>query len=196
MPLPVPPRRRLRWRLPAALALVAALLLPAAPASAHDFPTGSSPKAGSTVTAPLRSVSVTFDEAVLTYGRGSTVLRVIGPDGRHFEAACPRVDDRTVSVAARLGGAGRYTVSWRVVSADGHAVTDSLVFTYRPPSGTAAAAGSSAGPDCGAGSGAPRAASPSGSSGTVVLVAVVGGLLVLLVAAAVVVAVVLVRRRG
>ncbi|MDH2442486.1 copper resistance protein CopC [Amnibacterium sp. CER49] len=196
MPLPDAPRRTRRWRLPAALALVAAVLLPAVPASAHDFPTGSSPKAGSTVTAPLKSVSVTFDEAVLTYGRGSTVLRVIGPEGRHFETACPTVTDRTVSVTTRLGGSGRYTVSWRVVSADGHPVTDSLAFTYRAPSGTAAAGGSTDGPACGAGTGAPRAASSSGTSGVVVLVAVVGGLLVLLVAAAVVVAVLLTRRRG
>jgi hypothetical protein len=189
-------RRPRRRRLTAALALLAALMLPAAPASAHDYPVGSTPVAGSTVTKPLQQVAVTFDEAVLQYGRGSTVLQVTGAGGRHFETACPAVDDRTVKVAARLGAAGRYTVTWRVVSADGHPVTGSLTFTYRPSRGRAAAAGSASGPACGAGTSAPQAAGSSSTAAVVVLIAVVGGVLVLLMVAAVVVAVVLARRRA
>ncbi|MDQ1512922.1 MAG: copper resistance protein [Microbacteriaceae bacterium] len=177
------------------VALMAALALPALPASAHDELESSSPTAGSTVTHALPQVSVTFEEAVLDYGRGTTLLQVTGADGRHYETACAAGGDRTVSAPVRLGGAGRYTMTWRVVSADGHPVSDSISFTYQPPSGTPASSGSASGPDCGGtvGSTAPDRASADPAV-TVTLVAAVGGLLILLVAGAVVLAVVLSRR--
>jgi methionine-rich copper-binding protein CopC len=187
--------RRAAWGGAFVVALVAALTLPALPASAHDELESSSPKAGSTVTQALPRVSVTFEEAVLDYGRGTTLLQVTGPDGRHYETACASGGDRTVSAPVKLGGAGRYTVTWRVVSADGHPVSDSIFFEYRPASGTPASSGSASGPDCGAAAASTSADHASANpAGTVTLVAAVGGVLILLVAGAVVLAVVLSRR--
>jgi hypothetical protein len=136
---------------------------------------------------------------VLRTGNGSDVLTVTGPGGKHFETACPVVANDDVSAAVRLGPRGEYTVSWRVVSADGHAVADSIRFHYAPADGAAAASGSVSGPSCGnaatrSGTGS-SGAQPASAGSVVVLIAVVAGVLLLLVVAGVVVAVVLTRRR-
>ncbi len=194
-------RPRTRIAAAAVLLLTAlAVLLGAAPAEAHDYLVSSSPAAGSTVTAPLERVTLTFDAAVLNTGNGSDVLTVTGPDGKHYETACPVVRNDDVSAAVSLGTAGTYTVGWRVVSADGHPVADSITFRYAPAAGARAAAGSASGPSCGdaavrGGSGS-SATKPASSSSIVVLIAVVAGVLALLVVAGVVVAVVLTRRRA
>ena len=194
-------RARTRAGAAAVLLLTAlAVLLGAAPAQAHDYLVSSTPAAGSTITTAPERVTLTFDAAVLNTGNGSDVLTVTGPGGKHFETACPVVRNDDVSAAVRLGPAGSYTVSWRVVSADGHPVADSLRFRYAPAAGAGTAAGSVSGPSCGDaavrnGSGS-SAAQPASSSSVIVLIAVVAGVLVLLVVAGVVVAVVVTRRRA
>ncbi|HEV7624852.1 MAG TPA: copper resistance CopC family protein [Amnibacterium sp.] len=192
-----------RARLLAVLALLLtalAVLLGAAPVQAHDYLVSSTPAAGSTVTTSPEQVTLTFDAAVLSTGNGSDVVAVTGPGGKHFETACPVVGNDGVSTAVRLGPPGTYTVSWRVVSADGHPVADSIRFRYAPVSGASAATGSAAGPTCGnaAVRSGPSAAAPRPVSGgsVVVLISMVAGLLALLVVAGVVLALVLTRRRG
>lgn len=164
-------------------------LLPAAAASAHDYLVASDPAAGSTVRVAPASVSLTFDAVVLDYGRGSTALQVTGPGTatRHWETGCAAVDGRTVTARVSLGGPGNYTETWRVVSADGHPVSNSIRFRYAPSPGQRAAAGSPRGPDCGVSAAAPGAVTgPSGPPGALVVVLIVaGGLVVLGVLAAV-----------
>jgi methionine-rich copper-binding protein CopC len=186
-----------------ALAVVVAafvVLLGAAPAQAHDYLVSSTPADGSTVTTPPERVTLTFDAAVLKTGNGSEVLSVVGPGGKHFETACPVVANDDVSAAVRLGPAGTYTVSWRIVSADGHPVADSIRFRYAPAAGAIGSAGSASGPSCGDAAVGSRSGSsssqPTSSAGVVVLIAVVAGVLVLLVAAGVVLTLVLTRRRS
>ena len=80
------------------------------------------------VTAP-KSVTLTFDDIVLSRpARPQIVVR--GPDGRYYETGCATVSDRVVTTPVGLGPAGKYTVTWRIVSADGHPVSDSISFTY------------------------------------------------------------------
>ena len=198
---PSRPRRSVR-ALAALAAAVALVVLPALPAQAHDALVSSSPAAGGTVTAAPRVVTLSYDEPVLD-STGATVLTVTGPDGatRHFESACARVDGRTVSAPVALGGSGSYTVTWRVVSADGHPVSDSFAFTLRRASGTTPAAGTASGPACGGGSAAGATAGASGSSGLVspvawVLIGVGGGLVLVLLVVVIDVAVLLGRRPG
>jgi hypothetical protein len=130
------------------------------------------------------------------------VLIVTGPDAstRHSETACPRVDGRTVSAAVTLGASGRYTVTWRVVSADGHPVSDTFTFTFHRAPGTAPAAGSASGPACGGG--AATAAGGSGTAGSSTAVSPVvwvllgvGGALVLVLLAVVIAVAVRLRPR-
>ncbi|RIJ54697.1 copper resistance protein CopC, partial [Clavibacter lycopersici] len=138
-------------------------------ASAHDYLVSSSPAAGSTIDAPPSEVTLTFNDVILDLGTaggaggdaasgsgsaagGSSIVQVTGPDaqGTHFETGCATNAGRTVSVPVALGGSGQYTVTWRVVSADGHPVSDSIAFTYQAPAGAAASAGTPDGPGCAA----------------------------------------------
>jgi methionine-rich copper-binding protein CopC len=169
----------------------------AGPASAHDYVVSTTPKAGSTVGSAVPAVDVTFDDVVLDpqHDGSTTVLQVTDATGRHFETSCPAVSGRQISVPTALGGAGAYTVTWRIVSADGHPVSGTFGFDYRPPSGTTTAAGRAASP-CGgstAKAGAPRTGTTSGSSSVSPGVVVGVGGVVVLVAALVVV---LLTRRG
>lgn len=197
------PRRTRHLHPAASLAIAAALALPAAllaapTAQAHDSLASSSPAAGATVTAVPRAITLTFDEPVLDYP-DTTALIVTGPGAakRHFETACPRIDRGTVTAPVALGASGRYTVTWRVVSDDGHPVSDTFEFTLDRPAGTDAAAGSASGPACGAGTASGSAgASSSGTLPPVVWVIVGGGggLVVILLLVVVLLAVRLSRR--
>jgi methionine-rich copper-binding protein CopC len=154
----------------AGIAAAAALLLvPATVAQAHDYVVGSDPAADSTVTTPPESVTVTFNDRVLDLsGNGSTnLLTVTGPDAgtRHFETGCATVADTKLSAPVKLGPAGSYTVTYQIVSADGHTVSSSYAFTYQPPAGAEAAAGAEASP-CGASSTpSPSASEDAGAAG-------------------------------
>jgi hypothetical protein len=180
--------------LAAATAVLGGVAL-AGSASAHDYIVSTSPAADSTQTKPISKVVLTYDDLVLDpqHNGSTSVVQVTDASGRHFETDCASVLDRNVTVPASLGGAGKYTVSWRIVSADGHPVSGSYDFTYAPPAGASAAPGSNA-PACGHSTAtAASTASASGSSSVSgVLIGVVGGVVVLVIVAAVV----LMARRG
>ncbi|MGH3242135.1 MAG: copper resistance CopC family protein [Spirillospora sp.] len=104
----------------------------AAPASAHTALTGSNPKKNSSVAAP--------SQLVLTYTESVRLPRVILTDasGKEHQAGTAKAVDNEVTQP--VNGAlpnGKYTVGWRVVSADGHPVTGSYKFTVEGSSGTA-----------------------------------------------------------
>ncbi|MFP3467268.1 copper resistance CopC family protein [Leifsonia sp. SIMBA_070] len=154
-------------------AAVALALAPVAAAEAHDYLVGSDPTADSTVTSALDTVTLTFNDRVLDLsGKGSTnLLTVTGPGSgtRHFETGCATVADTKLSAPVALGGAGKYTVTYQIVSADGHTVSSSYGFSYQPPAGATAAAGADATP-CGTGgsggsggSGSDASPGPTGS---------------------------------
>lgn len=199
-------RSLLRLSVAAAMIGVAAALgaLTAAPASAHDYLVASTPKAGSVQTTPLDHVTLTFDDVVLDLSKTGpgALLQVTGPDNadKHFETGCPSIADRVVSVPVALGGPGIYRATWQIVSADGHVVSDSITFTYRPPAGTKQTPGTAASACKGAGATAapaPGAGTAQGTvnSGAIVIVIVIAAAIVLLAVIAVVV-IVLTRRRG
>jgi methionine-rich copper-binding protein CopC len=147
-----PRRAAVRRAAVAALATVLAglglLSVAASPASAHNTLVGTDPSADEELTEPLDQVTLTFDDVVLDLGGGEggggTALDVTGPDGAHHATACPSVVDRTVTAPVALGEAGTYTVTWRVVSADGHPISGRYEFDYAPPAGTPATAGTAA----------------------------------------------------
>jgi len=116
----------------AVLAIVAFLVavcgvIPAA--QAHDYLVSSTPTAnGSVATAPTK-VTLTFNDIVLSRPARPQVT-VKGPDGRYYETGCGTVADRVVTTPIELGPTGRYTITWRIVSADGHPVSDTISFSY------------------------------------------------------------------
>jgi hypothetical protein len=174
-----------------------AVLSTAGPASAHDYIVSTSPAANSTQTKPISQVALTYDDLVLDpeHDGSTSVVQVTDAAGLHYETGCASVLDRSVTTPAVLGAAGKYTVTWRIVSADGHPVSGSFAFTYAPPAGATTAAGATSGPACGHSTvAATLGSSTSGSSsvGTGVLLAV-GGVAVLAVLAVVIIAM---TRRG
>lgn len=99
----------------------------AAPAGAHTALISADPAADSTVqTGPAR-VTATFNEDLQPTFAAMTV---VGPDGNLWSSGEPQVSGAAATVALRpLGPSGRYTVNYRVTSADGHAVSGSWSFT-------------------------------------------------------------------
>ncbi len=141
-----------RARRPAApllAALVGACLLLAVgmpTASAHDYLVSSSPAADSVQRDPLSTVRLTFDDIVLSRP-APPVVEVVGPDGLHYESGCATAVDRVVTAPVRLGPSGRYTVTWRIVSADGHPVSTSIAFQWEPRT-PSTHRGAASGPSC------------------------------------------------
>jgi methionine-rich copper-binding protein CopC len=157
--------------LAASLTALALLPLAASPAQAHDALVSTSPADGATVPTPPDEVVLTFDQPALAVG---TQLLVSGPDGP-VQRGKPRLVDATVRQAIATGSpAGRYTVTWRVTSADGHPVSGTFSFTATAAgsgapgpsattSGTPTSSASAPSTDGTATSGAARAQTPSAS---------------------------------
>jgi copper resistance protein C len=111
----------------AAATVACLVLLPAAPAWAHAQLVKMSPADGSTVQVAPTRIVLTFDENIQRIG---DAVVVTGPDGSRVEAGAPTVLGATATEGLRpLVYRGRYTVTYRVVSDDGHPVTAALQFT-------------------------------------------------------------------
>lgn len=130
-------------RLPAVAAIGICLLLMHAgtmpPASAHATLVSSDPKDGSTVKAEPEKVTITFNEDVATPAQ----LQVTAPDGAELADGEPAIAGTSVSQTLRSSGqAGRYTLAYRVISADGHPVSGELTYDVSSGDKTEAAASS------------------------------------------------------
>lgn len=109
----------------AASLLVLAL---ARPAQAHAVLVSTSPDDGATLAAEPAQVELRFNENVGT----PAYLIVRAPDGTRAERGTTKVVDGTVRRATKaLGIAGRYSMSYRVVSTDGHPVEGIVHFVVR-----------------------------------------------------------------
>lgn len=121
--------------------LACALLQGAVPASAHAVLTGSDPRENSVLKTAPKQITVTFDESVALV---EDSLRVLDPDNRPVTDGDPKhADGRANTDSVRLESGlsqGTYTVSWRVVSADSHAVSGAFTFSIGKPSATRATA--------------------------------------------------------
>src|SRR3954452_19508183 len=142
-----------------ALALtVVAVLGTATPALAHNVLISSDPANGSSVTTGPQKVSLTFDQYV--QGADVNQIAVTGPGGGQWAEGPISVVNNVISAPLRpLGPAGKYTVGYRVLSADGHPVTGELTFTL-----TAAGTGTPATVDAAKSPGSSSAASPQSGS--------------------------------
>lgn len=168
-----------RTRLAGLLVVVAtalAVVATASPASAHATLETTNPGPGATLKALPKQVILGFSEDVRT----PAFVEVDSPDGANVaQGAVSIVDNKVTQTLGRPAGAGKYSVSYRITSADGHPISGTVSFRVLSDAG----AGSTA-PQ---GAGAPPAdAGDSGGMGTtqlVVLLAVlVVGLAVLVLA--------------
>lgn len=102
--------------------------LAATPASAHAHLVRALPGDGATVTSAPGRVRLVFDENVRT----PAAVVVTGPSGTRVDHGQVQVLDNTASVRVDVMTAGRYTVAFRVVSADGHPVSAQTSFRFAP----------------------------------------------------------------
>jgi copper transport protein len=126
--------RLLRSYALAGLTLIALVLLPATPASAHAVLVSSSPRANAVLPTAPAEVVLTFSEGVREV---PDRIRVIAPDGSRADRGEPRFDGAVVTVAVEEGGPrGSYLVSYRVISADSHPVAGGFSYAVGAPSAT------------------------------------------------------------
>ncbi|WP_412180634.1 copper resistance CopC/CopD family protein [Streptomyces sp. ADMS] len=124
-----------------AAVLAGVLLGGATPASAHAVLTGSDPSAGMVLKTAPKWVTVSFTESVAL---AEDSVRVLDPDSRPVTAGDPEhADGKADTARVPLTGdlkEGTYTVSWRVLSEDSHAVSGAFTFSIGAPSQTRAEA--------------------------------------------------------
>ncbi|WP_081655077.1 copper resistance CopC family protein [Amycolatopsis orientalis] len=122
-----------------------ATLFPNPAADAHSFLESSTPAKDSAIATAPAKIVLTFNEPL---DSGFTELTVVGPDGAtHWESAAATVAGAELSAPVKpLGPAGKYTVDYRIVSADGHPVSGSYSFTLTKPGPGASAAPASPAP--------------------------------------------------
>ncbi len=111
----------------AAVASLVALAGVGAPALAHSELLKSTPADGDRLTKAPRQVELVFGEGVQEQG-GAIV--VTDPDGARVDKASTFTTDGNVAAVALSPAttAGEYTVSYRVVSADGHVVRGTYAY--------------------------------------------------------------------
>ena len=144
------------------LALVAlgasAAIVPTA--HAHSELVSSDPADGATLDAPPETVSFTFNEPLLP-----DFVRFIAtdPSGQTGDVPVASVDGPTATIDwPQAAPGGEWTVSYRVVSQDGHPVEGGITFTYAAASPSPAPPSSSAAPT----SQAPTTAAPTSAAPT------------------------------
>lgn len=128
--VPADQRRTFRLFPLLALAMFGALLLAgltAPPAAAHASLTSANPEDGAELDEVPDGVVLTFNENITDLG---TDIVIAGPDGEDAAGGETEIDG--AEVTRQLGDgltAGRYDVTWRAVSADGHPIDGVLSFT-------------------------------------------------------------------
>ncbi|HEX7740543.1 MAG TPA: copper resistance protein CopC [Marmoricola sp.] len=116
-----------------------AVLLGAAPASAHASLLKTDPSEGQVLAAAPSTVRFTFDEPIRLQ---SGEVHVFYADGSEVKAdAHTEDDDLDVALPGTLKD-GTYVVAWRVISADGHPVAGALTFSIGAPSARVVTPGS------------------------------------------------------
>ncbi len=117
-------RRRLLW---AALVAALTVLLTAVPASAHAGLAGSDPTDGAVLAKAPTQITLTFTEDI----SAPAYVVVTGPGGQKLATGKTTINGQRVRQRMSDGGPGRYTVAFRVISVDGHPITEELHFRVK-----------------------------------------------------------------
>ena len=119
--VPGPAARHLAALLFAALTALLVVFASAAPAAAHDELLSTTPEAGAVLDSAPETVELTFSGDILDIGHE---IHVTDSEGRDITQGTLGVTGKTVSQPLRDSGRGddTYTVTWRVVSQDGHPI--------------------------------------------------------------------------
>ena len=114
--------------------LIALVIAPAAPASAHAALVATNPAQGATVASAPSEVTLTFSESVTAV---KDKIRVVAPDGSRADKGDPVTEGAVLRIPLRGDlPIGTYLVSYRVISADSHPVPGGFTFNVGAPSAT------------------------------------------------------------
>lgn len=196
-----PTRRSRLLPVIAALAIAAAGVFAATPASAHDALVSTDPAADTTLDASPEQLTLAFSAELLA-GAGNEV-QVTDAAGASLADGAAVVDGTNLVQPLVADGSGVITVVWRAVSSDGHPISGQYAFTVAaPPAPTESATEEpSASPEPEPTASAPIATdtpttAPSPDDTASPLPWIIGGVAVLLVAGAVVALLVARARRS
>jgi len=186
-----------------ALAVVT-VLSTSGPASAHNQIVSSTPRPGETLTTLPARFEIDTNNVLLDIGgtgRGFA-FEIRDARGRFYEDGCVSIVDDNMFTTARLGSPGKYTIIFQIVSADGHAVSGTIPFTWAPTGQETVTRGVTSPPGCDGGPapGKPHTDATSTQTtrtSTVPLADIlwIGGILVAVALAAIITLVVVTRRR-
>lgn len=123
-------KHKLSW----VLALLV-LLFPLS-ANAHDQLVDQFPGESETIPAGVHQLRLTFsDELLMLEGGAGNEIVITAPGGEVFYAGCLPVSGRDGLLPIDLDQPGDYQVAWRVVSSDGHPISDSFQFSVENTKG-------------------------------------------------------------
>ncbi len=109
-----------------ALLSFALLLMGSGPASAHASLVGSDPADGATLAAAPSAITFTFNENI----GNPAYIAVTAPNGSKVDVGDVRaIDNKVTATLPDVDQKGRYTASYRVVSADGHPVEGTIHYS-------------------------------------------------------------------
>lgn len=119
----------------AVLVAVVAVIMAPVPGIAHDFLVASTPELGSTVSEPPTEVTLEFNTSI---GQQFAQVAVVDADGTAYQSGDPVVDGPVVTQAvAGLQAGAEVTISYRVVSSDGHPIGGTIPFSIAPAAAAA-----------------------------------------------------------
>lgn len=115
-------------KLPSVTAAVVATLF-AVSVQAHAHLEKSTPADGSTLSAAPAALELTFSEAA----RLTALWIQRGGDARETIKELPTAAGKTLRIALPALAPGAYSLTWRIVAADGHVSSGAVHFTISPP---------------------------------------------------------------
>jgi methionine-rich copper-binding protein CopC len=113
-----------------ALALALLVFIPGAPAFAHAQLTAASPKANAVLTKAPTQIKLTFDDDLISL-ESSNRIEVTNSKGLRVDADNSSVLGNQLTVSLKKLAAGKYKVSYRVLSADGHPLAATYYFSIK-----------------------------------------------------------------
>ncbi|WP_237234381.1 copper resistance CopC family protein [Rothia nasisuis] len=125
-------------------AVAAATLLGANPAQAHDELLATNPADGSTLAQAPAELELTYSGDIMDVD-GANQVRVTNAAGDSVTSGDPEIDGTAIRQPLSTSAAeGTYTVTWRVVSSDGHPIQGTFTYTVGDASAATASAEPSA----------------------------------------------------
>jgi len=101
-------------------------------ANAHASVTQAEPGRRAVLKASPRQISVSFSEPIEPAYSTLTLTDAAGHEPPHGKATVPQEDPKRLVLPIDSLGPGRYTVKYRALSMDGHAVTGEYGFSVGP----------------------------------------------------------------